>query len=302
MMVIRYVAWVDGAESTSSIFVDKKIFVKKYEFPNFTLSTKSDSGYAPAFVTLAAIPATPLDGKLMLGKKFTYTWSIPSGVIGKVGQNKFSGSIDMPGDYSFTVKVSDERGNEQSLNGSFSITESRPYSMTLKSTLAQKFERPTAKYALKIDLFGGHPKDRVKSYKLFIDDVLVTDFGVNKPAIASITSSGSHVIKVLMESVMGAFADASQTVTLVENQVPTCTLNEFWDSKGRYVSVKSVCKDLDGALKKFQWFVDGVLQVGKSSTSFVWIPANGATTANIKVVVTDDSGETGFSEKLVTKP
>ncbi len=301
LLKLNYVAWVVGAETDTSVTVDKKVYIRKYEFPKFKLAVKADTTYAPSFVTLVVQPETANDAKLMLGKKFTYEWTVPDGILGKGSATKYAGTIDMPGTYEISVRISDERGSDQTLSYSYDIVESRPYGMTMKATLAQKFNRAPVKYGLKVEVLGGHPKDRIKSFKTYVNSEMVLDSGVRKPTLVTLNQAGEATIKVTMESTFGALIEASQVVTVDVNTLPTCTLTDTWDSRGRYVAVKSACKDPDGLIRKYTWFVDGVEQP-KTSTSLVWVPTETKTSATVKLVVTDDSGATSEASISVTKP
>jgi Bacterial Ig domain len=289
---LKFTAWVEGAEVETSSSYEKKIFVTKYEFPHFKLTAKADTTYAPAYISVLAVPETLGDMRMMSGKKFTYTWTIPDGIIGRVTGNRFAGTIDMPGSYAVSVNVADDRGNSTSFDYPIDIIQSRPYTLNINPVLAQKFNRNPANFAMKVELAGGHPKDRIKSFKTYIDDVLVSDSGARAPLIITVPTSGTHTLKVTIESNFGMYLEASKDVTVGVNVAPTCTATQAWDLRGKYVLLRSVCKDEDGVIRRYAWYVDDVLQVGKTTTYFVWVVPPGSSGAAVKLVGTDDSGAT----------
>lgn len=302
IMKLKYVSWVVGSEALTTWTVEKKVTVRKYEFPNMKFSVRADTTFAPAYISLTAIPATIVDTKNMNGKKLTYTWDIPEGVVAKAVGSKLVGTIDMPGLYVISLKVSDDRGNEQVLNHSFEIAQSRPYQISMKVALAQKYNRAPAKYGIRVELTGGHPKDSIRRYALYLDDVVISENAVRPPTLVNILTPGVHTIKVQLTTGMGAVVDVSEDVEVGVNVVPTCTSTTIWESRGRYVTIKAICSDSDGVVRTYAWWVDDVLQVGKTGTTFSWAPTPEVSSAVIKFMATDDAGGTTLVEVPVNKP
>ncbi len=297
---VKYTAWIDGMESTTSTSQTYKFATNTYVFPTFKLAVEVDSMFAPAFVRLGAVPDTTFDAQQMRGKKLTYTWSLPaSNFIGTGNGYALRGIADQPGVYAFQVIVTDDRGNTQTLNYSLTLETTTPWVLSMKLNPGLKFNRAPMTFVVKPGITGGHPKDRIKESVLSINGVdqpIVQGF----PKLLQIATAGTHTVGLRVLSNMGMTASTTETVVVNENVPPNCTLTESWDSARTVAKMTPKCSDGDGKIKKILWFIDGV-QSTRSGTYLYVYPTPDKPSAEVKVQVWDDSGEFTEITNTVTK-
>jgi hypothetical protein len=297
---VKYTAWIDGMESSTSTSVTYKFAVTNYIFPVHKLSAVVDSLFAPAYVKLSAVGKSSIDVTSMRGKKLTYTWTLPAqDFIGRGNGYALRGVADKPGTYPFSVVISDARGNSQTLDYTLTLATSAPTFLSMRLTPGQKYNRNPMTYVIKPIVTGGHPKDWVKETIVSVDGV---DLPIQKGAtkIVTINNSGTHEIGLRVTSFMGASASTSQTVEVNQNAVPVCTLITTWDDARKTARVTPKCTDTDGKLKKIFWFLDGV-QLKTSSSNYYFSPTVQKPSAEIKFKVFDDSGDYAEAITTVTK-
>lgn len=285
---ITHHAWVVGLEDSTLAITETTVAISSYIFPNFIIKAQIDTIYSPAYLRLSAIAATPFDQAQMRGKKFVFTWEIPAQFLGTASGTQLRGVADTPGTYNFKFTVSDDRGNTQNLEYSLVIEQSRPWDVSINYLPALKFNRHPMTYVVKPAILGGHPKDRIKTVGYYLDDVLVSQTATI-PRTIIIPTPGDHTVKMMAETLMGSSWEATNTLTVLQNNLPTCTLLELWDKTGKVVKLTPSCTDVDGRVSKILWYQDDVKLNKSSSYLYVTVSAEVPTTT-IKVEVFDDAG------------
>ena len=297
---IKYQSWIVGHENDAVAIAETPVSITAYIFPNFVMKSKVDSLFAPAYVKIYATPETKFDYDQMRGKKLTYTWTLPANLKGTANGAGVNGIAETIGTYDYQLTISDDRGNSQSLDYSLTLDSSRPYDFTFVTQSIFKFNRNPMTYVLRPKLMGGHPRDRVATVEAFIDGVSVYKDKMF-PRTIIVPTAGTHVIKLLVTSVMGNTVEASNEVTVLQNSVPQCDFVERWLAPSNAMHVTINCTDTDGRVIRVKWFKDDVDL--KKYTSAIYLNlTTDAPSAVVRAIATDDAGAEAVFERTFTRP
>jgi hypothetical protein len=279
-----FVAWVEGFREQTETRMQPKILVRQYAFPsNWQLELKSVGLQAPASIRLAA-QTTPAEFKEFqaAGGKLKYTWSLPSNVTGaKANGAGVVFTADSVGQYTVSVKIEDTRGNSVDVERILEVVEPVPYKFEIRMSSDNKALRNPTKMLYRVNLSGGHPKDKIASYDFTLNGQKVGD---SKKNIFSfdLPEAGEYELGFVANSVMGRAITGSEKVTVVGNKPPVCTVTARGVQPKQLLT--ATCKDEDGKIKSYQWKIDGVpLSV---SGNRLTVTAG----ALYELTVTDDSG------------
>jgi len=301
-------AWVDGAKDKTLVQAEHQIAVSKYVFPTFIIRTRADSLVAPAFSMIEVAPATPRDQKFMLGKKLNYEWSVPNGVQGRTIGPRYDSSIQFEGAYPFSVKISDDRGNSQTLDLLVEVKEANPYELDVNILPGLRFNREPMTWIVRSRQSGGHPRDRIKNVELYIDNELV---GVGRngspPRLFVIPKAGTYEIKLKAYSEFGKEVEQIKSITVNPNSPAECEpFTMTTSSNNDFNTLTSRCVDFDGRLKQLAWYVDGIEHRSKARRLVIdWNndPVfKGLSVANVKFSIFDDSGAETIVEQVISRP
>jgi hypothetical protein len=298
---IKYVSWVTGMQSTTESTTEYSVSISAYIFPNFLIKASVDSAYAPAYLRLLAMPATPFDGAQMRGKKFTFTWTMPTDFPGIVSGTTIRGIADTPKSYDFSLVIADDRGNSQTLPYNLTLDSMKPYVFSFTLTPALKFNRNPMTYGIKTLISGGHPKDRISKVDIEIDGANVATYK-GMPRSVIVPTSGDHEVKLKATTLMGINFEAAQMVTVNENSLPVCNIKQTWSTPGKVVKLETACTDIDGRAVRFSWKVNGVATTRTNNYMYVVLSAD-VPNAEVECTIIDDAGgSTTASASLTYSP
>ncbi len=284
-----YRAWVDGFKQ--STISEKPVTYQPwtYIWPEFTIAMKQLSVESPSDVSLIVNHKVPEMDRHFEGLK--YTWTFPANVTGRQNDafpNRASAHILYQGQHDIKVTISDDRGHETVLTQTVTTTEALPFSISMKVSKSNVFDRAPMTITVRPSLSGGHPLDSVNKQTWKVDNAVIDSYLNRDFLFTEIPSPGEHVVSYTMLSKMGKEVIVTKTLTLINNQLPTCDLIVTNSSYSAYVDAK--CKDADGKVIAYAWKVDGRVL---SSTSYR-ISFNKESTqqsASVSITATDDAGD-----------
>jgi|JI10StandDraft_1071094.scaffolds.fasta_scaffold25642_2 hypothetical protein len=296
-------AWMDADKNGTLIEVaTTATLYEPWVFPTFSLVEKAGSSaiIAPGAVLISAMPREAVLPAMATYRGLTYEWSFPDspGFIAAAKRENLSMTINEPGTYPITVKVSDRYGAEQVLNYQVVATKAE-FSITKIKIIAnpERMRAPT-QIAIRADVGSTHKKERLKNYQTFADGILIGAGTNPKPFVLS--EPGDHEVTLIATSSLGNVAKRTEIVTIVPNVPPICQpFKIVYGTSLKKVSVKAnaMCADSDGRIKKYEWTVNGVPTKVSSGTQFYVFDTPDPVTLEVKV--TDDSGaSTTHSETI----
>lgn len=294
---LRHLAWVRGLRERTEVAATLDVNGWTYAVPQFTLRTTQSASAAPASLRAEVVPADPrqLAAMTAYGARFTYQWVIPDGVLNPRHEGSvFTGIARLDGAYPITVRVRDNRGNEQELSQTFTVTSAPPITIQLTPTMSNATGRVPVDVTVRATATGGHPEDRVTEYTWVVNG---TPMISTTPGILRFRASepGRFVVQASAQSRMGVTASASVSVDAVANRPPVCTLNSSVSSF-QVVTVIADCRDPDGRIVNYQWRING--QPLGTNANRITFGATGSQ-STIEVTATDDSGATTTVTRLV---
>lgn len=297
---LQFKAWVVGDEANATI-AHVPVTITKYVWPEFDLKVTQDTAFAPSATRMIVGVKKEADRKYLGGKKLKYTWTYPENVDARVQTSTINLDLNLPGVYPVTVRVEDDRGSSQDLAYTVNVEKSKPYVFALKAVPGQKNNRVPMIYSLKTELAGGHPKDKLDSFKLYDNQAVIYD-GKAAPRTVRIDTEGDHTLTMEIASVMGNSASASTQVHVNPNQPATCeAITGAFDRRVTMLTMRVRCTDVDGRIKSIKWLVNGEAQKRESSQISYELPAD-ASTFEAKALVTDDSGTVTEMTATFSKP
>jgi hypothetical protein len=296
-------AWMDADKNGTLIEVaTTAALYEPWVFPTFSLVEKAGSSsiIAPGAVLISAMPREAVLPAMATYRGITYEWSFPDspGFIAAAKRENLSMTINEPGTYPITVKVSDRYGAEQVLTYQVVATKAE-FSITKIKIIAnpERMRAPT-QIAIRADVGSTHKKERLKNYQTFADGILIGTGTNPKPFVLS--EPGDHEVTLIATSSLGNIGKRTEIVTIVPNVPPICQpFKIVYGTSLKKVSVKAnaMCADSDGRIKKYEWMVNGVPTKVSSGTQFYVFDTPDPVTFEVKV--TDDSGaSTTHSETI----
>ncbi|MBF0609491.1 MAG: hypothetical protein G8345_14075 [Magnetococcales bacterium] len=164
-----------------------------------------------------------------------------------------------------------------------------PLLVELRTTVSNRYTRVPFTYNVRGIVSGLAPRDRVASWRWFVDGQAAQAMENRSSAAFSITTPGEHVVRLDIVTVTGASTSNSVTVHAQPNRLPECTVNGA--RSGADVILNASCTDFDGRVTGYQWTINGTESNGGVRRSH----RVGTTTGVLSVEVCgiDDSGGRG---------
>jgi hypothetical protein len=220
-----------------------------------------------------------------------YEWNLPEQAQSVNGNNSnISFTLNEPGDYTITVLISDGRGNSTKELLSLLVEEAPSYSVELKYSSSNKYDREPLDVVIRPYIDGGHPRDRVEVYEYSLNGTKIPNSG----RYGRVTlESGQHEIVFSAESRMGRKLEETLQIDVNPNQMPVCnaTIREStiaW-------TVTADCVDNDGRVANYEWLINEQV-VSISSRKITISKREYDTVPEITLVGIDDAG--GRSEAI----
>lgn len=275
----------------------RSFVVQEYLWPSFDIEVRQPVAFAPSAIRLSLVPSD----RRFLGQaseresKVTYTWRLPESAVNAraTGSMAFA-TFEQAGDYEVAVDIEDVNGNKSTVTKTIAVAPPKPYIVDLKMYSANKWPgRAPASFALRPQISGGHPSDRISGYTLKVNGTEVHNSEAS-PRILPLPDAGEYTIELSVASKMGAVGTVTKTISLAPNTPPACELTQKVYRGVGTVTMK--CSDSDGRIAGYTWNVDGVTK--QLSRNYYSIPiADGGT--SVEVTARDDAGgETTLSTTL----
>lgn len=296
-------AWmVDDKLGTQVEFSTTATMYEPWVFPTYSLLEKAGSAnvIAPSAVVISAVPRESVLPAMASYRGIKYEWSFPDAPGFTVSAKKelLSMTINEPGTYPVSVRVSDKYGAEQVLQ--YQVTASKAQFSISKMNIFTSPERPRVPtyVAMRVDVSSTHKKERLKNYQTFADGILVGTG--TSPKATTLTTAGDHEVTLVATSTLGSVVSRTEIVTVAPNNPPSCQpFKLVFGTSLKMPSVKANanCSDSDGKIKKYVWKVNGEPTKSTQGTqSYVFQTPD---PVDISVTVTDDSGDsTTYSETI----
>ncbi|WP_207462145.1 hypothetical protein [Azospirillum sp. SYSU D00513] len=230
---------------------DKRVRVWEYVWPEFRIDTQRTSQYAPGDMTLRLRQM----GTTMELDKPTYSWAIPptATILDQANQTVRVVRTTTAGECPVSVSVSDARGNTALATTTANMLPAPNYALSLTVTPSNPYSRAPLDIVVRPNISGGHPRDRVLSLTYLLNGQPMesaSNFGRTR------LPEGRHTIEVQARTEMGWTFGASQDVTVLANQIPTCGVTMRESSTGWHYYAN--CTDADGRVLQYRWTLDGV--------------------------------------------
>ena len=131
---------------------------------------------------------------------------------------------------------------------------------------------------------GGHPEDRIVSRTYFVDGKQIDGDSVT-------LKKGVYDVLLKVRSQFGYEAETKISVLVKPNQLPVCQIVHK-DSDLAW-SYEANCRDPDGRIKSYQWFVNGKLSTvsGMRISLSKYVYKDKPT---LRLIVTDNSGDSSI--------
>lgn len=284
-IVVKYDARIVGWEDAGAVAsATRTARIWKYEWPEFSMEVRSDTEFAPATLTLRVRSRTSLSHL----ENPTYQWIFPSGGVlvtqaGSPTQRQIR--ISEAGKHPLQVLIRDARGNETLLEEIIDVKQPAPYKIDLKYTVSNTAMRNPLEILIRPEITGGHPRDRVASRSYSVNSIPAENAGLYGRAILGV---GEHTVRLDITSEHGVKAHGEVVVTVHQNEAPVCTLTSR-EAKTA-LRVDADCRDVDGRISTYQWWVNGK-QVGVSSKTLSITVKQDEPLPTVTVVAVDDAGD-----------
>ena len=276
-------SWLEGSKLET--YAQKKMAVNvwEYQFPNFRLITEQRIKAAPSVIK--AWVHKPAVANLYEDFDIEFNGhgrlEISSETNGKVVFN-----ANTPGLYPISVDITDERGNTAQFTDLIEVFEPQEISINNNMSQSNKFAREPLDVRFRPVIKLGHPKDRIKEYKWYINDEF-SDKHVKSYARVEGLSAGTHSIKLEIETMFGQKAEYTEIIDVVENKLPTCRLDNVNYSK--YIRLRANCTDEDGKMKRYTWYVNDIKRAISSNS--LTLHKSMGDSISVRVIAYDDSGD-----------
>jgi hypothetical protein len=286
-VTIKHESWVVGYESTTTTVASLNIPIWKYVWPGWKLTSSVVTTVAPTNVLLTVMP----DNLALLPtlEGLTFTWTMPAAMRALIAPgSKLQAIIEFGGTHAVDVTISDARGNATTLSTSLVIGDPKPYIASTTVVNQSKWTHAPLTVGASTVVLGGHPLDAVTSYTYKLNGAPLT---LPNRSIVSLTldQPGTYALEVDIASKMGATANRVTTITVPANVAPACTVTGVPSINRLMVVVTATCQDPDGAITKYEWFVNGVAQNFAVMNKWVYVlPIGTKYPLSIDLTVTDD--------------
>lgn len=190
----------------------------------------------------------------------------------------------LPGEYVLRATITDARGHTADVSKTLEFKPAPPYQFDIRYTASNRYDRAPMKIRLRPYISGGHPRDRIESYRYTLDGQPVDSesrFGemmIEKP--------GDHRIGIRIQTQMGNAASGHVDLDAHKNQKPACKIKAR--SARTYWRFYADCNDPDGRVVGYKWFLDGE-RIGTSSYR-ITVRNEGKGAPTVKMIGEDDAG------------
>ena len=160
--------------------------------------------------------------------------------------------VPEPGSYTYKVTITDARGHETVLEDELTYGEPDPFTVEQRRYYSNRYMRDPLQVSVSPRVEGGHPRDFVRRFEFEVNGEPVVDASRN----ARLTlGEGDHEILVRMVSDHGKVVESTETVEVVQNQPPTCSLR-LSESRTSW-RYRADCRDDDGRVHNYEWTLNG---------------------------------------------
>ena len=248
---VSYESWIEGFEDQGArSTVKRTINVWKYVWPEWAMNVRTSATQAPAEVDLRVSKPVGMGRYL---ENVQYEWIIPEGaeVVTARTVDSRSLKISTPGVYPITVKISDGRGHYTELVEEVIIDEPDPWEVDFRMSMSNADNRAPLDVRLSPNVKGGHPEDRIETYRYLVDGQLISD-GIRYSGVT--LEEGTHELALEITSLMGSVVRQVKPIEVQPNTPPECELQAS-ESSGRWRFVAN-CTDKTGRVAKHVWMIN----------------------------------------------
>lgn len=248
--IFKVRSWLEGTKNETMRTVEHKMKIWEYQFPEFGLVTKRKVAVAPT--TIDVFLRRPPRANEYESFKFDFDGHGKLEIL-RSTDNFVQFQANKPGIFPVSVHIEDDRGNHAEFMEYVEVLEADPMNVDLTIKPDNEYWRAPVRLSIRPTIKLGHPFDRIADYKWYINDEFLGDETksfLNYPNLGV----GVHEIKLEVESNFGQTAVYTEQVEVVENQPPTCELQQSGYSQT--VRLESKCIDTDGRMKRYEWEID----------------------------------------------
>lgn len=280
---VSYESWIVGFEDQGArSTVTRRISVWKYQWPDWSMNVRTSATQAPADIDLRIRKPVGMGSYL---ENVQYQWEIPAGVEVVTARTVDSRSLRIkePGVYPVKVQISDARGNFTELVEEITIDPPDPWEVDFRVSMSNVDSRAPLDLRLSPNVKGGHPQDRIETYRYYLDGSLLSD-GIRYSSAT--LDAGKHELALEIESQLGEIVRATKEVDVKPNTPPVCEL-QATESSGRWRFMAN-CVDKTGRVAKHVWTVNGEPVLLSGSRITVTSRENAVLEVSLKAI--DDGG------------
>lgn len=290
-VTVRHRAWIDGYSETTLREAEKKVRLWKYEWPNFLMDISQRYEAAPSTASITVRPEDISWFRHTYGEPIHYEWTLPEGVeVIAQRDNRVSLSIENEGTYQLTAFVYDDRGNSATVTEALTLAPTPAYDLRLDTYSSNRYDRAPYTLSPRLNVSGGHRENRVADITWYLDNELLTGIEGRRPRI-DITEPGNYVLRAEVQTELNVSSEIEASFVAHQNQLPNCTIEAYRIRDT--VTVKADCRDPDGSVTNYNWWLDGK-QIALTSYkfSFETQSGDGLGLSTVDLVATDDVGDT----------
>lgn len=249
---VSYEAWIEGFEDQGArATVTRRISVWKYQWPDWSMNVRTSATQAPAEIDLRIRKPVGMGSYL---ENVQYEWLIPEGaeVITARTVDSRSLRIAEPGVYPVKVQITDARGNFTELVEEIIIDPPDPWEVDFRISMSNADSRAPLDLRLSPNVKGGHPEDRIETYRYYLDGSLLSE-GIRYSSAT--LEAGKHELALEIQSQFGEIVRSTKEIDVKPNTPPVCELSAT-ESSGRWRFMAN-CVDKTGRVAKHVWTVNG---------------------------------------------
>ena len=286
-MILKYHAFIPSYEDKGAVtdYV-RRVRIQPYVWPEFSIVSNKFRKEAPATAQLRIRGKNMTSEALSALDHISYTWNIPEGVevlnddFAEIRRVRFLKT----GKYNISAVVADGRGNSSLATFDVEIKEPAPISVVVEPKSDNPYWREPVTVKFVSDVSGGHPEDRIVSRTYFVDGKQIDGDSVT-------LKKGVYDVLLKVRSQFGYEAETKISVLVKPNQLPVCQIVHK-DSDLAW-SYEANCRDPDGRIKSYQWFVNGKLSTvsGMRISLSKYVYKDKPT---LRLIVTDNSGDSSI--------